>query len=117
MKKLLFTGAFLLCALPLTAGVTLAADPLPTQAQPQEQEQEQVYGSQLMTDQERVEYRARMRATKTPEEREQVRKEHHRTMQERAKAQGVTLPDEPPAIGGLRGSQGMGMGPGGGRGR
>jgi len=116
MKKLLITGAFLLCALPLTTEVASATEPLPTQAQPQEQKQEQIYGSQLMTDQERVEYRARMRATKTPEEREQIRKEHHQAMRERAKAQGLTLPDEPPVGGGLRG-QGMGMGPGGGRGR
>jgi hypothetical protein len=69
----------------------------------------QVYGSQLMTTQERNEYRNRMRATKTVQEREQVRNEHHARMQERAKERGLTLPAEPPARG-----KGFGPGPGGG---
>ncbi len=75
------------------------------------QDGEQVYGSQLMTQQERAEYSARMRNAKTVEEREQIRQEHHQQMQARAKERGVTLPDEPPARG--MGS-GRGMGPGGG---
>ena len=77
----------------------------------QNQAQEQIYGSQLMTQQERTEYQARMRATKTNEEREQIRAQHHKEMQVRAKQQGVTLPAEPPAHG-----MGGGMGPGGGAG-
>jgi len=79
------------------AHVTLAAD------------QGQVYGSQLMTPQERTEYRARLRAAETAQARERIRREHHEQMKERAKAQGITLPDEPPPRGG-------GMGPGGGMG-
>jgi hypothetical protein len=71
--------------------------------------QEQVYGSQLMTSQERAAYQTKMRAAKTSEEREQIRAQHHKEMQVRAKQQGVTLPDEPPAKG-----MGGGMGPGGG---
>jgi uncharacterized protein HemX len=90
-------------ALALSAGVSLGADP-----------QETIYGSQIMTQQERTEYRSRMRAANTAEEREQIRKEHHERMKERAKTQGVTLPDEPPAGGGGRGPGGGGMGPGGG---
>ena len=74
----------------------------------QNQAQEQVYGSQLMTPQERTEYQAKMRAAKTNEEREQIRAQHHEEMQERAKQRGMTLPDEPPARG-----MGGGMGPGG----
>jgi hypothetical protein len=70
-----------------------------------------IYGSQLMTSQERIEYRNRMRAAKTAKEREQIRLEHHAQMQERAKERGVTLPDEPPARG-----LGRGMGPGAGMG-
>jgi len=77
-----------------------------------------------MTQQEQTEYRAKMRATKTADEREQIRKEHHLQMQERAKDRGVTLPDEPPGRGGGMGPSrggmgpgGGGMGPGGGRGR
>jgi len=76
------------------------------------QDQEQVYGSQLMTQQERTAYRAKMRAAKTQEERERVRAEHHEQMKVRAKERGVTLPDEPPARGGGM-SPGGGMGPGG----
>lgn len=72
-----------------------------------------IYGSQLMSNQERVEHRNKMRSAKTAEEREQVRLQHHEQMQLRAKEQGVTLPDTPPAQGG---GQGRGMGPGGGMG-
>lgn len=86
----------LAAALSLSIGSTFAAD-----------QQEQIYGSQLMTQQERMEYRTKMRAVETAEEREQIRKEHHELMKARAKDQGVTLPDEPPDRGG-------GMGPGGG---
>jgi hypothetical protein len=68
-----------------------------------------IYGSQLMTNQERIEHRNKMRAAKTAEEREQVRVQHHEQMQLRAKEQGVTLPDTPPAQGG---GQGRSMGPG-----
>ncbi len=72
-----------------------------------------VYGSQLMTNQERIEHRNKLRAAKTDEEREQVRLQHHEQMQLRAKEQGVTLPDAPPAQGA---GQGRRMGPGGGMG-
>lgn len=82
--------------------------------------EEQVYGSQLMTQQERQEHRAKMQSMQTMEEREQYRMEHHEMMQERAKEQGVSLPDEPPmrnkGMGGGQGG-GMGGGQGGGMGR
>jgi len=74
---------------------------------------EPAYGSQMMTNQERMEQRTKMNTAKTPQEREQVRSEHHEQMQVRAKERGVTLPDSPPAQGaGMR----QGMGPGGGMG-
>lgn len=69
---------------------------------------QQIYGSQLMTEQERIEHRARMQNAKTAEERERIRLEHHNEMQERAKQRGMTLPDQPPA-------QGMGQGKGAGQ--
>ena len=56
-----------------------------------------IYGSQIMTQQERLEYRSQMGAAKTLEEREQVRTRHHEQMVERAKERGITLPAEPPA--------------------
>ena len=116
MKRPLMVSA-LVTALSLSTGFALAADQSPAPKKAQTQNQGQIYGSQLMTKQERTEYRANMRAAKTAEEREQIRKEHHERMKERAKERGVTLPDEPPVRGGGMGSGGGGMGPGGGRGR
>jgi len=79
-----------------------------------------IYGSQLMTEQERQEYRARMRAATTAQEREQIRLEHHTQMQARAREQGVDLPEEPPMTDMRRGmgpDQGMGPGQGMGQGQ
>lgn len=78
------------------------------ESQVQKQEQERIYGSELMTPRERSEYQARMRAAKTEQERNNLRLQQHKEMQERARAQGKTLPDMPPA------DRGPGMGPGGG---
>ncbi len=76
-----------------------------------------VFGSQIMTQEERVEHRDKMRAAKTLEAREQVRTEHHTQMVERARERGVTLPDEPPARGGMGPGSGMGSGSGMGPGK
>lgn len=87
------------------------------------QDQPQIYGSQLMTQQERLEYRNQMRAMKTQEERDTFRLQHHQKMQARAQEKGMTLPDAPPAGGGgmgpgrAAGGMGAGQGMGGGRGR
>jgi hypothetical protein len=97
----------------LAATLMLAASPVFAAEQ-----QEQIYGSQLMTQQERNEFRAKMRAAKTAEERERIRKEHHERMKERARARGLMLPDEPPDRGSGMRSGKAGTGPGGGdRGR
>lgn len=101
----------------LPAGFVLAADPEPAPIKAQTQKQEQIYGSQLMTQQERIEHRARLRAAKTAEERERIRNEHHETMQERATARGMHMPDMPSAGGGGMGPSGGSMGPGGRGGR
>ena len=75
--------------------------------------EETVYGYQLMTEQERAEHRAKMRSFNTEAEREAYRQQHHEMMQERARAQGVTLPDEPMSRGQGRGmGKGQGMGQG-----
>lgn len=84
--------------------------PVPVAADSHMQARERVYGSEIMTQQERTEYRDRMRALKTEQEREAFRREHHQKMQERAQAQGKRLPDMPPA------GRGPGMGPGDGKG-
>jgi hypothetical protein len=113
MKRPLMVSA-LATALSLPTGFALAADPEPAPAKAQTPEPEPIYGSQLMTQQERTEYRAKMSAAKTVGEQEQIRNEHHEQMKERAQARGVTLPDEPPARGGGMGPGGGGIGPGGG---
>jgi uncharacterized membrane protein len=123
MKKQIIIST-LACVLMLPGSFSLAAD----QDREQAQDQVQVYGSQLMTEQERNEYRNKIRAAKTAKEREQIRHEHHQLMTKRAKKQGVTLPDEPPAMDSRRGMEprggmgpregmGSGGGAGGGRGR
>lgn len=106
MKRTLIVSA-IAAVLAIPAGFAAAAG-----------QEEVIYGSQIMTQQERTEYRARMRAAKTVEERQQIRTEHHALMRERARERGVTLPDEPPAMGGGMGPGGGmgGMGPGGGMG-
>lgn len=82
-------------------------DQLQEQDQERLQDREQIYGSQLMTPEERSEYRNQLRAAKSAKEREQIRKEHHERMRERAKEQGVMLPDEPPERGMGRGMDDM----------
>jgi len=104
MKKRSWIMLFFAMALIPVAAPAFSAD-----------DQETIYGSQLMTKQERVEFRQKMRNAQTTEEREQLRLEHHAQMQERAKEKGLTLPDEPMPKGAGMGS-GQGMGHGGGMG-
>jgi len=88
------------------------------QEQLQLQEREQVFGWQMMSDDERQAYRQKMRQLETERERETYRLEHHEMMRERARQMGLTLPETP----GPHGQGGMapggqrGMGPGGGGG-
>lgn len=101
----------------LAAVVVAAALSFPLPSAAQSQAGAAIYGSQLMTQQERNEYRARMRSLRTAQERERFRLEHHERMRERARERGITLPDEPPVRGGRgMGPGGQGMGPGGGAG-
>jgi hypothetical protein len=117
MKRTQAIVATLVCSLMLPTSFALAAGQSDdAQEKVEKQQQEQIYGSQMMSEQERHEYRARMHAAKTQQEREQIRLEHHERMQERAKAMGMSLPDTPPPTGGGMG-QGMGHGMGGGKGK
>ena len=104
MKKILLISP-LVTVLLLTIGATQAADEVQTQNRVETQEQ--VYGYQLMTNEERMEMRNKMRSAKTAEERARIQAEHHERMKIRAKEQGVTLPDQPMMKGG-----GMGRGAG-----
>jgi hypothetical protein len=129
MKKKMLVVLSLMSCVSLISGPSPAADQDQDKERAQNQEksremtqtQEPIYGSQLMTEQERLEYRARLREAPTEEDRNQIRGEHHELMQERAKAQGMVLPEQPPegrgmGQGGMGGGRGGGMG-GGGRGR
>lgn len=126
MKHSSIYAVVLAAMLPAMATVSYAADQdqtrdrdrleTPDQTRDQDRLQDkdqlqdkQIYGSQLMTSQERTEYSARMGAAKTEQERTRIRAEHHEQMQVRAKERGVTLPAEPPA-------RGKGAGPGSGAG-
>jgi len=75
--------------------------------------EETVYGWEIMTKQERIEHREKMRSLKTEQEREEYRIEHHEKMQKRAEEMGVKLPDEPlpRRRDGDDGMRGMGGGP------
>ena len=88
---------------------TMALLTMPSMAQ-----QQPVYGSQMMTEQERMEYQQQMKSAKTEQEREQIRAEHHVQMQERAKKQGIILPDTAPMKkgtgSGIKSGSGMGSG-------
>jgi len=135
MSRLTYITFVLTGALALASGALLAADQDRTRDQARDQDRTQdqskdqdrlrdrdrIYGSQLMTQKERAEYRSRIRAAKTNKEREQIRKEHHERMKVRAKERGVDLPDEPPSRGRMMGpggsmSPGGSMGPAGGGG-
>jgi len=75
-----------------------------------------VYGWKLMSQEERMEYRNTLRNMKTEKERARYRNEHHQQMQERARAQGLVLPDMPREGDRGMGPGGGGIGPGGGGG-
>jgi len=76
-----------------------------------------VYGSQLMTNQERIEHRERLNNAKNEQEREKIRNEHHKQMQIRATEQGVKLPDAPSMQGkGMNQGSGAGSSTGSGKG-
>jgi len=102
-----------------------AADPQPAPEEPAapaapaapEAAPEQPFGWQMMTTEERAAHCSAMRSAKTPEEREQLRAQHHALMVARAKQRGMTLPAQP-MMGPGAGCRGLGMGPGmmGGRG-
>ncbi|MDP2805066.1 MAG: hypothetical protein Q8O24_03915 [Gallionellaceae bacterium] len=99
MKRSVLAATFAITT-SLFTGLTFADEPTkPVAKKP-------VYGSQIMTPQERAEHRKKMRATKNTEERQQVRQEHHEQMKESAKEKGVALPENPPPVGGGVGPRG-----------
>jgi hypothetical protein len=84
MKRLMMICA-LAAILPLASTVAAAADKAPDQEKVQPDRHERVHASQLMTRQERDDYRAKKHNAKTAEEKDRVRKEHNDRMKARAK--------------------------------
>ena len=83
VSALIFSAAAFACA------GAYAQDHMRTQTQTP------IYGSQLMTDAERVAYQSKMRSLKTTAEKEAFRLDHHEQMKVRAAEKGLTLPDAP----------------------
>ncbi|RFO96434.1 hypothetical protein DIC66_14065 [Rhodoferax lacus] len=120
-------GATAAVALAIAGNSAIAQDRVQSKTQDQARDQDRlqapIFGSQLMTDAERNEFRTHMRSLKTVQEREVYRMEHHKRMQERAQAQGIALPASPPAmpqrsgagaaLNGMGGGSGAGAGGGG----
>lgn len=80
------------------------------QTMTQAQSQDRIYGSQLMTPQERNEYQNKMRQMNTEQERAELRAQHHEQMKQRAMEQGKTLPDDVPGNAVMQGKgKGHGM--------
>jgi hypothetical protein len=94
--------AVVFAALLAGAGISLGQQRTETQTG------EEIYGRELMTQQERQQFQRRMREANTEQERERIRAEHHWQMQERARQQDKMLPDMPPS------RPGAGAGGGGG---
>ena len=69
------------------------------QAQTPTQTQTQIYGSQLMTDAERVEFQTKMKSLKTDKERDALRLDQINKMNLRATEKGITLQHTPPSAG------------------
>lgn len=91
-------GTSLFAALPGVVHSAAAVAPVAAKPAAPAAAEAPMYGSQLMSEQERTTLRARMWAAQSDAERERIRTEHHEEMRKRAQAQGVTLPETPPAM-------------------
>ena len=95
------TASFALLSLTVVSTPASADEPAASTGQPNgwaaTQVPKQACGRQLMSDAERQSYRTAMQSLETTEERERLRKSIHEAMKVRARALGLTLPDEPPA--------------------
>ena len=104
----------------MLAGALAAAGASYTPAQPQAaQTGERIYGYTMMTDQERNEYREKMRNAKSTQERQALRDEHRKTMEARMRERGLDpsqmrgggMGPHGPAAGPRSGGKGNGPGP------
>jgi uncharacterized membrane protein len=99
-RQTMMAAAFAAAMMTMTVSLFAAEQPAATAAK-----SEPIYGYRMMNDQERNDYRERMRNAGSAQERQAVRDEHRKVMEARAKERGVTLPE--------RRGPGAGMSPGG----
>lgn len=78
--------------------------------------EDQMYGSQMMSEQERQEYTTKMKSIKTAEERHRYELEHRKMIEERAKEQEKSLSDMPQNRNNTMDKSGSGISPSGSRG-
>ena len=97
-------SSFALSAMLLLVCAGAAATEQP-QLQENRQTQQQVFGRELMTEEEYAAHRDKMRAAKTEAERQRIRKQNHELMKARAEQRGLSIPDEPPSRTGKKGDQ------------
>ena len=115
MKKTKVNSSVLTLVLAAAVSMAGAIATFPATAQDQTQDRTQlrtrepIYGSQLMTPAEREAHWEQLRNMATEQDREAYLLQHHQQMQERARAKGIQLPDEPPI---RRMGPGPGPGPG-----
>jgi hypothetical protein len=80
-------------------GIKLSSAPsrqkLQAQEKDRQRERDQIYGYELLSQQELEQYRDRMRQAKTAQERKEIQSQHQKEIQERARQAGITL--QPPA--------------------
>lgn len=90
---LMRTAGAMLAAAMMFVGADAAAQSAATPPDRPPVKREIIPGSELMTSQERERYRQRIRAARSPQEEAQVRADHVRQMQERARLRGLQLPE------------------------
>ncbi|MEJ2604430.1 MAG: hypothetical protein P8172_14285, partial [Gammaproteobacteria bacterium] len=82
------------CFLALTTAVVLLSVSIGVPADPSDEQSRPVYGSKFMTESELTAFRERLQAAETEQERRRIRAEQQATVQQRARAMGVAVPDE-----------------------
>jgi hypothetical protein len=94
MNRKLIHTVILGALLPILSLPAVAVQaPSDRQSQLRSQDTYDVSGNPILTPQERDQYRAKLQAAKTPEERAQIRKERHDLLAERGKGHVPTAPE------------------------
>ena len=106
-RQTMMAAAIAAAMMTMTVSMFAAEQPAATAAK-----SEPIYGYRMMDDQERNEYRERMRNAPSAEDRQKIRDEHRKVMETRAKERGVTLPEPRGPGAGPGAGKGYGKGPG-----